>query len=128
MNIFVDKNIIFESSFKFDLKKDINENVCGYKINENGKFSLSFKFKGRDFESMSKIIEDSSIINSYNGKPLLRTSVFIKAIFNTYIIEVSIIENEHIRNFPIQNDSINLVHYDFVKMIVSKWLELTGGV
>ncbi len=126
MNIFIDKQQ-FESHIFFDLKKDDNENICGFKTSENGRFKLSFKFKGRDFESMSKIIENSSIVNSFDGKPFLRTSIFIKSIFLAYIFEISIIEEDSVQKFIVNEELLNKLHYDFVKIIVSKWLNLTGG-
>jgi hypothetical protein len=125
MSIFI-KNNYFVISFKYNnIVKD--QNTIGCKIDDNGSFSLSAKAKGRDFETMSKIIEDSSIINSVNGKPMLRTSVLCKNIILKFIIDIEINSEDFSSNIVPTAENIKDMDFNIVKHISKKWLELTSG-
>jgi hypothetical protein len=124
MSIFINNN--FEIVFKYN--NIIKDNyLIGCKIDENGSFTLIAKAKGRDFETMSKIIEDSSIINSVNGKPMLRTSVLCKNIILKFITEIRIESEELSSNIVPTTENIKDMDFNIVKQISKKWLEITSG-
>ena len=125
MSIFI-KNNSFEISFNYT-NITLDGNVIGCKIEDNGSYSLVAKAKGRDFETMSKIIEDSSIINSVNGRPMLRSSVLCKNIILKFISEIEIKSENSISNIVPTSENIKDMDYNIVKHISKKWLELTSG-
>lgn len=127
MGIFVNNNL-------FDIKiyyKEIyhNDIIVSIKVLdkfENGAISLVCKAKGRDFETMSKILEDSTILNSVTGSPMLRISQFYKLIVRNFIKKITI-ESEINEEIDINSENINSMHYDIVKNIAKKWMTITGG-
>jgi diphthamide biosynthesis methyltransferase len=76
---------------------------------------------------MSKIIEDASIINSVNGKPLLRSSVFCKSILISFFKELQVISDKENAIYSVNQDLINKMQYDIVKNLATRWLEITDG-
>ena len=75
MSIFIDKNKLFLVEIKGHYIFDSLGNNIGFKIKDNGNINLIALAAGRDFESMSKIIEDASIINAVNGKVFPRAPI-----------------------------------------------------
>lgn len=126
MSIVVDKNKLFNYQFNGKFKY-LNDQVIGFKIDENGDVSLNFIFTGRDFETMSKIIEDCSIINSVTGKPLLRSGLFTKLILLNFVKEINLVSEFQNFQISVNQSTLNNLHYDIVKCIAMKWLELTDG-
>lgn len=127
MSILVDKNKKFNFEFNTQFKY-LNDEIIGFKLKNDGEVKIKFSFTNRDFETMSNIIEDSSIINSVTGKPLLRSSVFTKLIVLNYIKEITIESENYNASFQINNQNISNIHYDLIKFLAMKWLELTDGV
>lgn len=125
MGIFVDNNL-FEFEILFD-EIIIQEVVVGVKITQNGKSKLLCKAKGRDFETMSKILEDSTVLNSVNGSAMLRVSNFYRLIIKNFIKELYIITESTKEEINLNSDNINSIHYNLVKAISKKWMALTGG-
>jgi uncharacterized protein YaaR (DUF327 family) len=129
MGIFVNPNNIFEIEVYFN-EKFINEIPVGIVIleKENPKCSkILCQAKGRDFETMSKILEDATILNSVNGSPMLRISIFYKLIIRNFIKEIYILEDTNKTKVNITSESINNLNYDIVKSIAKKWMKITGG-
>jgi len=129
MGIFVNPNNIFEIEVYFN-EKFINEIPVGIVIleKENSECSkILCQAKGRDFETMSKILEDATILNSVNGSPMLRISIFYKLIIRNFIKEIYILEDTNKTKVNITSESINNLNYDIVKSIAKKWMKITGG-
>ena len=66
MSIFIDRNKLFIVKVVGIYIHDTNGNNIGFKIQKDGDVVIEASASGRDFETMSKIIEDASIINSVN--------------------------------------------------------------
>lgn len=127
MSIFVDRNKLFIIEISGSYILDNNQNNIGFKIQNNGNVVIKASACGRDFESMSKIIEDASIINAVTGKPLLRSSVFCKSILLNFFREIQVTsENENIIH-QVNQDLISRMQYDIVKNLATRWLEVTDG-
>lgn len=125
MGIFVD-NSLFEFEINFD--EILIQNVLvGVKVSNQGKSKLVCKAKGRDFDTMSKILEDSTVLNSVNGTAMLRVSNFYKLIIKNFVKEMYLITNDNKEEILINSDNINSIHYNLVKAISKKWMALTGG-
>lgn len=126
MSIFV-TNDIFE--FSFNCKKILSNSgqFIGYKVDNLGDVKIVCKYIGRSFNKMSKVIEDSSIINSATGKPMLRTSILCKLILTNFIKSIILIQDGIEETVNINSETSNNMHYELVKEISKKWLEITGG-
>jgi uncharacterized protein YaaR (DUF327 family) len=70
---------------------------------------------------------DATILNSVNGSPMLRVSIFYKLIIRNFIKEIYILEDTNKTKVNITSESINNLNYDIVKSIAKKWMKITGG-
>lgn len=135
MSIFVDASKRFELRLNCDIIKDPNNEVICYRIHSLGESTISCDVKSRSFSEMSHIIEESTIINSVTGNPLLRTSVLCKMILATFFSSIRITEKvivedeekEHTEVYYPDMNNVNHMRYELVKALAKKWLELTGG-
>lgn len=128
MSILVDKNKVLEITVNGNYIFDEKTQQKKFKESENGNTLITICYVDRDFDSMSKIIEDCSIINAVTGKPLLRASLFIKRVASSYIKRLIIKSDTEDMEIIINQDTIARMHYDFVKFIASKWLEITNRI
>jgi len=127
MSIFIDKNKLFIVEIKGNYIYDNFNNNIGFKIKKDGDINISALASGRDFERMSKIIEDASIINAVTGKPLLRSSIFCKSILVSFFREIQVNSEQENSVYPVNLDLVNRLQYDIVKNLANRWLELTDG-
>jgi len=125
MGIFINSSL-FEFEINFD-ELLIQDVLVGIKVSNQGKSKLICKAKGRDFDTMSKILEDSTVLNSVNGNAMLRVSNFYKLIIKSFIKEMYLITDDNKEEIIIHSDNINSIHYNLVKAISKKWMALTGG-
>ena len=125
MGIFINSSL-FEFEINFD-ELLIEDVLVGIKVSNQGKSKLICKAKGRDFDTMSKILEDSTVLNSVNGTAMLRVSNFYKLIIKNFIKEMYLITDDNKEEIIINSDNINSIHYNLVKAISKKWMALTGG-
>jgi hypothetical protein len=127
MGIFVNNNL-FEIEIFY---KEIFNNGSSVSIKvlnqyEEGAYKIVCKAKGRDFETMSKILEESTILNSITGSPMLRVSQFYKLVVRNFIKEMKVYA-ETTENVEVTGENISNLYYDIVKNIAKKWMILTGG-
>ena len=125
MGIFINSSL-FEFEINFD-ELLIQDVLVGIKVSSQGKSKLICKARGRDFDTMSKILEDSTVLNSVNGTAMLRVSNFYKLIIKSFIKEMYLITDGNKEEIIINSDNINSIHYNLVKAISKKWMALTGG-
>lgn len=126
MSILVNKNITYNIYINGYFKSDENNNIIGFKQGI-GDVEIKCIVSNRDFESMSKIIEECSIINSVTGKPLLRSGLLSKLILLNYFKEIQVSSPSDNYTIKINKDTINDLHYDLVKCLATKWLDFTDG-
>lgn len=135
MSIFVDASKRFELKLNCDVIRDAEKEIICYKISPSGSSVISCDVKARSFSEMSHIIEESTIINSVTGNPLLRTSVLCRMILSTFFSSIRITEKVIVDDkeedqtevyYPDINN-VNHMRYELVKALSKKWLELTGG-
>jgi hypothetical protein len=127
MGIFVNNNL-FEIVIYY---KEVLNNGSSVSIKilnqyEEGAYKIVCKAKGRDFDTMSKILEESTILNSITGSPMLRISVFYKLVVRNFVKEMKV-HAETTENVEITVENISNLYYDIVKSIAKKWMILTGG-
>lgn len=127
MGIFVNNNLFdIKIYYKEIYHNDIFVSVKILNEYEHGAFTILCKAKGRDFETMSKILEESTILNSMTGSPMLRISQFYKLVLRNFIKKI-IISSDIDEEIDITVENINNIHYDIVKNIAKKWMIITGG-
>jgi hypothetical protein len=129
MSIFVDAGKRFELKINCNIVKNDDGDVICYKIDPNGKSEISCDVKGRNFEDMSNIIEEATIINSVTGNPLLRTSILCKLIVSNFFSSIRIkdIDEEEVEVYYPDIHSVSHMRYELVKALSKKWLEMTSG-
>ncbi len=127
MSIFVDAGKRFELKLNCNIIKNADGEILCYKIDPKGKCEISCDVKGRNFSDMSNIIEESTIINSVTGNPLLRTSVLCKSIITTFFSVIKIIEDDNVETYYPDPHNVSMMRYELVKSLSKKWLEMTGG-
>lgn len=127
MSIFVDAGKRFELRLNCKIiKNELDEIIC-YKIDPTGDCEIICDVKGRNFADMSNIIEESTIINSVTGNPLLRTSVLCKNILSSFFSVIKIKDGDNEEVYYPDPHNVNLMHYELVKGLSKKWLEMTSG-
>jgi hypothetical protein len=121
MSIFVDPIKTFPLTIYFQYD---GEGIKILKESHDDSEAINCQVRGRDYEQMSKILEDATVINHISGKPMLRSRIFYKLIilnfFSSWDIKGA---NEEI--IPINNDRIAAMNYNLVKALAKKWLEIT---
>ena len=127
MSIFVDAGKRFQLELNCNIIKNDDGEVLCYKIDPNGNCKILCDVKGRNFADMSNIIEESTIINSVTGNPLLRTSVLCKNIVTNFFSVIKIIENDSEETYYPDPHNVNMMRYELVKALSKKWLEMTSG-
>ena len=90
MSIFVNPEETFPIIIRFKIKNVVNEVITAVKIlkpneeSDDDTVSLICDAKGRDFETMSNILEEATIINAVTGNPMVRTFVLCKLIILSF--------------------------------------------
>ena len=127
MGIFVNNNLFdIVIYYKEIYYNDILVSVKVLDKFETDACQLVCKAKGRDFETMSKILEESTILNSITGSPMLRISQFYKLVVRNFVKKMTI-KAEVDEEVEVTAENINNIHYDLVKNIAKKWMIVTGG-
>jgi hypothetical protein len=108
---------------------DKNGKFVKLKVNDDWDTVIECDVLGRDFEKMSKVIEDSSIINSVTGKPMLRTSILCRSILLFFYKRILVKKRDGSSESEISlsSENINRMDYDIVKELANKWLASTSG-
>jgi hypothetical protein len=132
MSIFVDPKITFPIKVRFIEECNENNEVINVKIlkenekeNPNEKQIICYA-RGRDYDTMSKILEETTIINHISGKPMIRSKMFRYKIMENFILKWNVLD-ENKEMMPMNPENINKMFYSLVKKITDKWLFSTGA-
>lgn len=93
---------------------------------EVGSQTLKCQVLGRDFDNMSRILENASIINHINGETLVRRAVFYRAIILRFFKTWNLYDSSN-NMIPIENHIIGKMHDTLVRALAKKWLKMTSG-
>lgn len=126
---------IFISEDTFDLKlcylahKDNEGNVMSVSVAnpaQPGAEFLNCKVKGRDFDTMSKIMEDATIVNHITGKPMVRSAVLCRLILVNFFKSWDAKDKNGMSRL-LNVESVGKVDYKIVRVLARRWLQMTGG-
>ncbi len=82
--------------------------------------------KGRDFDTMSRVLEDSTIINHITGQPLIRTRNFYRGIVCNFVKNWNLKDEQTDKTIPITPDVVGQLHDEIPRAIARTWLKLTS--
>ena len=132
MSIFIDPNQTFPITVKLKITGKIDDIATSIKIlkpDEDGDDVLEIvcDVTGRDFDTMSKILEEATIINAVTGNPMVRISVFCKLILLKLFKSWNLKDSETNRQIPINLETLGKMRYEIVKALAKEWVRITGA-
>ena len=133
MSIFVNPEETFPVIIRFKIKNVVNEVITAVKIlkpneeSDDDTISLICDAKGRDFETMSNILEEATIINAVTGNPMVRTFVLCKLIILSFFSSWNLKDAETGNTVPITSENIGKTRHEIVRALAQEWLKLTSG-
>lgn len=133
MSIFVNREETFPIIIRFKIKNIVNDVVTSVKILKSNEetdedtVSLICDARGRDFETMSNILEEASIINAVTGNPMVRTFVLCKLIVLSFFTSWNLKDAETGNIIPITSENIGKTRHEIVRALAQEWLKITSG-
>ena len=133
MSIFVNPEETFPVIIRFKIKNVVNEVITAVKIlkpseeSDDDTISLICDAKGRDFETMSNILEEATIINAVTGNPMVRTFVLCKLIILSLFSSWNLKDAETGNVVPITSENIGKTRHEVVRALAQEWLKITSG-
>jgi hypothetical protein len=133
MSIFVNPEETFPVIIRFKIKNVVNEVITAVKIlkpneeSDDDTVSLICDAKGRDFETMSNILEEATIINAVTGNPMVRTFVLCKLIVLSFFSSWNLKDAETGNIVPITSENIGKTRHEIVRALAQEWLKITSG-
>ena len=133
MSIFVNPEETFPIIIRFKIKNIVNDVVTSVKIlksneeSDEDTVSLICDARGRDFETMSNILEEASIINAVTGNPMVRTFVLCKLIVLSFFTSWNLKDAETGNIIPITSENIGKTRHEIVRALAQEWLKITSG-
>jgi hypothetical protein len=133
MSIFVNPEETFPIIIRFKIKNIVNEVITSVKIlkpseeSDEDTISLICDAKGRDFETMSNILEEATIINAVTGNPMVRTFVLCKLIILSFFTSWNLKDAETGNIVPITSENIGKTRHEIVRALAQEWLKITSG-
>lgn len=132
MSIFVDPNETFPVMVKFRYISQIEGVVTSVAILPNdaegeGVQILVCDAVGRDFETMSKVMEDATIINHVTGNPMVRISVLCRLVIMRFFRGWNIRDQKTGQPVPINSETLSSIRYEIVRALAREWLRLTSS-
>ncbi len=133
MSIFVNPEETFPIIIRFKIKNVVNEVITAVKIlkpneeSDDDTVSLICDARGRDFETMSNILEEATIINAVTGNPMVRTFVLCKLIILSFFSSWNLKDAETGNVVPITSENIGKTRHEVVRALAQEWLKITSG-
>ena len=132
MSVFVDPNKTINLNVK--LKYTVNESgekvffrVLDEEYEEKADENIELiecKVKYRDYDTMSKILEEATIINHVNAQPMIRMWMFRRLIILNFFKSWTL-KNEEGNIMSINSDNIGKIQYSVIKLLADKWIKET---
>jgi hypothetical protein len=133
MSIFVNPEETFPVIIRFKIKNVVNDVITSVKIlkpseeSDDETISLICDAKGRDFETMSNILEEATIINAVTGNPMVRTFVLCKLVILSFFSSWNLKDAETGNIVPINSENIGKTRHEIIRALAQEWLKITSG-
>ena len=123
----------FPVIIRFKIKNVVNDVITSVKIlksseeSDDDTVSLVCDARGRDFETMSNILEEATIINAVTGNPMVRTFVLCKLIILSFFSSWNLKDAETGNVVQITSENIGKTRHEIVRALAQEWLKITSG-
>ncbi len=132
MSIFVDPNALISLNVRYLELKNEKDEVIGAKIlpelspiEENEK-QIICEARGRDYETISNILEECTVINHITGKPMIRSKIFRRMVIECFFVSWNQYDSNETM-IPITKITINNMFEQLVRALVNQWTVKTTG-
>lgn len=129
MSIFVNKETTFPLNLKYRTFTNDEGQIVGVKVLDDSVEDASVlhcRVRGCDYNTMSQIMEQATVINHYSGKPVVRSVVFFRLMLLNFFVAWDA-KDEDGTTMPINDETVSMVHDRIARALVSKYLNLVGG-
>jgi len=82
--------------------------------------------RGRDFDTMSRILEDATIINHITGNAMVRTRNLYRSIMCNFVKEWNLKDDKTGKSILINAENVGRLHDEIPRYIAREWLRRTG--
>jgi len=123
MPIFIDPEDLIEIKVRI-LNNLHNISIIDEDDEQENSYLIICMASGRDFETMSRILEDATVINHVNGERLLRMRILLKQIILCFFKSWNLVDEDK-RIIPINEDTVGSMDYKLVKTLAMKWIKIT---
>lgn len=82
---------------------------------------------GRDFDTMSRLLEEATVINHVTGVPMVRTRALCRGILLSFVKGWNVVDESTAAPVPLTPESVAGMHDSLVRAIAREWLSATGG-
>jgi hypothetical protein len=125
MSLFVDQNPAIEIRFKFRMIPDGGIEFLSAESDEECD-EIICACKGRDFDTMSRVLEDSTIINHITGAAMVRTRNLYRGIVCNFVKMWNLKDEKTEKQIPITPEVVGQMHDEIPRAIAREWLNKTG--
>ena len=126
MSLFVNPNHTFDIKLKIRISDGADITVVSEEETSTECQELVFTCKGRDFETMSRVLEDATIINHITGTPMVRTRNFYRGIICNFVRQWNLVDEANGKPLAITADIVGQMHDDIPRIVARKWLQITS--
>lgn len=127
MSVFVDPTDTFELFVKYRVNRDERGKVVSTTIlpddyEGSDAVTLMCDCAGRDFNTMSFVLEEATVINHTNGSPMLRRGVLYRQVIVNFIKAWNLRDNTTGNAVQITPQVVGAMRDELVRALAKKWL------
>lgn len=134
MSIFVDPNDTFPLSVRYvplfaeveGVRRQTGVRIVRDGSSPEGYRDLECEVAGRDHDTMSHVMEDSTVINHRSNDPMVRTRIFSQYVILRFFRSWNAADEATGDPIEINPDAVRYMHHSLVRALVRKWLDATG--
>lgn len=132
MSIFVNPDALITVRVRYIELKNDEEQVVGVKIlpenssKDKKEREIICTARGRDYKTMSEILEQCTLINHITGKPMIRSKIFRTMIMEKFFVTWNVFDSNQ-NMIPITSSTIDNMFEQLVRKLVNKWIIKTTG-
>jgi hypothetical protein len=131
MSVFVDQST-FPVHVRFKPITSESGQVTGVRVvpaafDEPGTTEIVCACAGRDFDTMSRILEEATVINHVSGAPMVRTRALCRGIIHSFVKGWNVVDESTGQPAPLNVETVSGMHDSLARAIARAWLDATGG-